>query len=754
MTFRPILAACAGACFSAPAPASPAAMPTRAAVETGAVLPSWRNLPLGGGGYITGLVFHPREPGVVYLRTDVGGAYRRDHFAGRSVWTPLLDFLPAEQEPLYSVDGLAIDPSDPEVLYLALGHSLTRPGAVLVSHDRGASFRSTGLSLPFLGNGPRRWCGERLLVDPLAPSRLYVGSRTEGLWLGLREEGGDFRWNRLSGVGARLAHIHTVVADPQPGETRTSRLYAAGPEGPTQRSDDGGDHWRDIGGPAGPHRLAVDTKRHLWSTSPAGVHRYDPEAGIWHDLTPRPGQEYAALALEPPSTVCVAENRRGFDAPWWVSEKSGAPGSWRRLAADDGSIDPRKTVPWHPRRWFSSAPSAAAFDPFQPGHLWFTDWYTVWRSTDLRTTPVVFVSEPEGHEELVNLELAAPAPGARETLVYSGHADVGGFAHRDDRLYPETSFISHSDERLLVEVTGIAPATTSPSSVYLLGANCWQDGHHGEVQRGGLFFSADEGRSVRRCPGYNETWKWGRVAVGGKGIASVVVVSAGGGVQWSADGGESFSPAVGAPASKSLGISGHIFNRCHTLSADLVDEGRYHLLELNPLRVWQSVDGGRTWTVRSVIPGVPAPDTHESDPSIVTPPRNAWLIASPDAAGELWLASRGRLWRLPARSAEAVPIGALEGVQALAVGAAVTRGAPSAVYVFGRLAAADHRLALLRSTDRGERWERVSDDRQQLGKLVRLAADRSVPGRVFVGTGGRGVLVGNVGASPQDQTER
>ncbi len=40
----------------------------------------WGTIPLGGGGFVTGLIIHPLDPQIKYIRTDVGGAYR---------WTPL-----------------------------------------------------------------------------------------------------------------------------------------------------------------------------------------------------------------------------------------------------------------------------------------------------------------------------------------------------------------------------------------------------------------------------------------------------------------------------------------------------------------------------------------------------------------------------------------------------------------------------------------------------------------------------------------
>ncbi|MFZ1054342.1 MAG: hypothetical protein WAN79_01615, partial [Opitutaceae bacterium] len=49
----------------------------------------FRNVVIGGGGFVTGIIFSRAEKGLVYLRTDVGGAYRRE--ASSKEWVPLLD---------------------------------------------------------------------------------------------------------------------------------------------------------------------------------------------------------------------------------------------------------------------------------------------------------------------------------------------------------------------------------------------------------------------------------------------------------------------------------------------------------------------------------------------------------------------------------------------------------------------------------------------------------------------------------------
>ena len=73
------------------------------------------NVRIGGGGFVSGLLYQPGAQDLLYARTDVGGAYRWD--PSRARWTPLLDWLPASDNNLYGVDSVAVDPSDANRLY-------------------------------------------------------------------------------------------------------------------------------------------------------------------------------------------------------------------------------------------------------------------------------------------------------------------------------------------------------------------------------------------------------------------------------------------------------------------------------------------------------------------------------------------------------------------------------------------------------------------------------------------------------------
>ena len=221
----------------------------------------WRNVAIGGGGFVTGLSFHPRERGLAYARTDVGGAYRWDAAAQR--WIPLTDWIGRDDANLTGIESLALDPADADRVYLAAGtytHARAGNGAILRSSDRGATFARSDLPFKLGGNELSRGNGERLAVDPNDGRVLFLGSRAHGLW---RSEDHGAHWARVEGFPAlatsesATASNHAgrkqsigivfVAFDPASGKpgAPTPVVYAgvSSREGGLFRSADGGKSW-------------------------------------------------------------------------------------------------------------------------------------------------------------------------------------------------------------------------------------------------------------------------------------------------------------------------------------------------------------------------------------------------------------------------------------------------------------------------------------------------------------------------------
>ena len=147
----------------------------------------YSNVQIVGGGFVDGLFFHPKSQGLMYARTDVGGAYRWNNVAnGDTQWVPLTDFV-GRFDSGYNlgVESLALDPNNANLLYLAVGEyddSYGDNGYILSSSNMGDSF--TAYPLPFKNgsNDNGRFAGERLSVDPANGQHIYFGTAENGLW--------------------------------------------------------------------------------------------------------------------------------------------------------------------------------------------------------------------------------------------------------------------------------------------------------------------------------------------------------------------------------------------------------------------------------------------------------------------------------------------------------------------------------------------------------------------------------------------
>ena len=158
---------------------------------------TWKNVQFVGGGFVDGIVFHPTAKGICYCRTDMGGAYRRNPETLR--WEPLLDWVSYADLNLMGVESIALDPSDPDKLYLACGtytNPRTPDGVILRSNDMGATFQRTDVPFKMGGNEDGRGNGERMAVDPDNGNTIYLGTRLAGLW---KSADGAVSWKKVEG---------------------------------------------------------------------------------------------------------------------------------------------------------------------------------------------------------------------------------------------------------------------------------------------------------------------------------------------------------------------------------------------------------------------------------------------------------------------------------------------------------------------------------------------------------------------------
>jgi len=269
---------------------------------------TWQIVKIVAGGVMPGVYFHPTEPGLMYIRADVGGAYRWN--AATSLWTPLTDWLGGTNADwsLMGIESIAIDPTDPNRLYLAAGMYITSwspiNAAILASDNRGATFQRVDLPFKMGGNDliNGQQTGERLAVNPFKPNELYLGTHENGLWVS--EDYGS-AWSQMASFpitsSPDLAGVIFVRFDPRHAGT----VYAGAYTGGIYRSTDSGATWQQVPGqpttlPDGetlrPMRCALGPDGLLYVTyansagmiaiSNGAVYRFDTGTGVWTDITP------------------------------------------------------------------------------------------------------------------------------------------------------------------------------------------------------------------------------------------------------------------------------------------------------------------------------------------------------------------------------------------------------------------------------------------------------------------------------------
>jgi xyloglucan-specific exo-beta-1,4-glucanase len=721
----------------------------------------WRNVRVGGGGFSPGIVFSRAERDLAYLRTDIGGLYRRDKKLNR--WIALQDHMP--QSNYFGIESVAPDPRDANVVYAAAGMYRREPAAIIRSADRGATWEIFPTEFRMGGNEDGRGLGERLAVDPNEPSILYFGSRHDGLQ---RSRDHGRTWSKvdsfpraglgLPSSGPTHAGLSFVVFDPASaarGEpTRTIYVGIADPMTThLYRTLDAGKRWEPVPNQPDakwlPAQAQLDSRGILYITyatsiGPNGilngaVFRLDTRTDEWRDITPdrsesKPPGGYMGLSIDRqrPGTLVVATVNRWQpgDTLW----RSGDDGEhWTSLSElSDRDVSATPFLGWgEPHAEFGHWMSGVAIDPFDSSHMAYTTGATVHATRELlagdQNKRILWRPWVDGVEETAIITLTSPPLGP---LLLSGFGDISGFVH--DRLdrSPTTMHLH--------------PAFTN--TVFLDYANQAPN----VVVRGGrarLPRGVDRGNAVTLAwsQDFGRTWLPLRVpAQEGKRLDingdTPIAVSADGTTFIAMTPMPLVTRDRGATWQRAEGLS-----RGSRVIADRNDASRWYAMDFEDRRVLESTNGAASFTTRSTT-GLPM-DIRDARPSN---PERPWpLLSTPGLAGELWFVAKQGLFRSRdgGGSFEHVPSDVV--VEALAFGKSPPGKKYPALFAIGSRGTL---RAIWRSDDEARTWIRVNDDRHEYGRRFRvIAGDPRVFGRVYVGTDGRGIVYGAPVGAPADR---
>jgi len=730
----------------------------------------WQNVKFGGGGYVPGLIFHPTSPNVLYARTDIGGAYRWN--AATSTWTPITDGFGAEEGFFNGSESIALDPNDDQRIYMSTGLYASEASAarLYMSTDRGDNWQHVDLPFPVGSNNQGRAIGERMMVDPNNPAVLFYGSRTAGLW---KSADHGQTWAQVAslsnvkmtqaqinagqfssamgvegvlfdtgtkGTGSATQTIYTAVAPDYAGVAGLNyNLY---------KSTDGGATWTGVTTPVAgyhiPHMVrAKDGMIYIAFTQGSGpgaggaAALYKFDGTHWTLLKSFEPTQWTSFGIGGLSVYGSGPTTRialGISNSWgnWegqpvVALSDDAGTTWREIES---------TTPHNPVDVdFSGWVDDVEIDPNNPEHIMHVFGGGVWETRNASAAKPTWNLAVNGIEETATLGLTTPPKGAAYTLLNSS-GDIGMHVQTELLKKPTRGPAGYFSNGNAADM-----AWSNPAYIAAVGSTWVQGRTHGT-------YSTDSGVTWTPFAGDHPD------AAANQGAATIAVTKPGN-IVW--------APANSVPAYSTDNGATWAYTNLPALAAVGVDRG-YRIVadRKNPNKVyaynsggawwnqwsdtahfWYSTDGGHTFTESAAF----------TKTSVVTDFYDSSVAVNPNAEGDVWVADGQHVLHSTDSGVNWTQLNAtaaiwdtnptwrepnVYGASSIALGKAPAGATySSSVYIVGTINGV---WGVYRSDDGGAAWRRINDDKHQYAGISNLAADQTVPGRVFAAGAGRGVL--------------
>lgn len=751
----------------------------------------YKNAPIPGGGYVTGFCFHPKEPNVLYIRTDIGGTYRFDG----NRWHSLIDHVSGEDLALSYPIALALDPDNPDALYIMSGVNGAGFGIFSISRDRGEHFVNKTIPITVHGNLSGRGTGSRLVVDRKDSNTLYFASQLDGLWK--TTDLGD-NWNKLPVPEDYTTFVwvsddsQTLVVGTAGYTTRESDTlrghslyvsYNAGcsfeklpmPENTmiadakmnglvASRYDFDGEYLYVTMNSTGrwnyivPLGYSCDTgdviggrvvRYRFENGKILGFDDITPEGALWcnygfggiSSCPSRPGLLACSTLCrekEAPETVYVSED---YGRTWRVSLCGLETGG---IQFRTSYMKPRYNGGVSLLHWISDV----KIDPFDPNRLWLNSGTGVFKTDHLLSENGHYHDWCDGIEETVHLNVYAPLSG--DVLLVDIVGDLGGFAFRDLDKPCDNSFDDAEGNRYITCINADV-SDRNPDLAIITARGNWKG-----KTKGGLIRTKDGFKTFEKLdisgefspllaaqlqqilqPNVNPGW----VAMSTNGqnivwsVADQIRLPVGF-VITSNDHGTTFH------STKIYDLVGvTVTEGCMKVFADRMDPDLFYGFG-EAGQVYLSRDGGSTYYQKETnLPNV--------DFGLIDCANKTEIRGVPGVSGVFYLAlGQKGLWKLcydmKADRFTAIRLSA-EGDSCLRCGLGL--GKPGGdflrddkmIYLCGVIGG---EYGFYRTLDEGKTYARLNTAQQMYGEIMSIDGDKRVFGRFFLATGSRGVLYG------------
>ncbi|MFC0772159.1 T9SS type A sorting domain-containing protein [Terrimonas alba] len=682
---------------------------------------TWKHAPIGGGGFVTGIVTH-KTSGDRYCRTDVGGAYRWD--ATNNKWVQLLDWLGDSQSDLYGVEALALDPQNANNIYMLCGTNYIGTGksAILKSTDKGNTFTYTDLTNTFKvhGNGSGRGNGERLAVDPKNSNILFCGTRANGLW---KSTDAGVTWSQTWSDVTTTANgngICFVLFDPSSsvvnGATQTIYIGVSRTGGATlYRSTNGGASFTDISPTTSfmPHRAALqgttmyvtysDNEGPQSTNGDGKVYKLNTSTGVWTNVTPVSWKDhsYGGVSIDPTNvnrvivSSCGSYTNNQFGTGWgdFVFLTTDGGSTWTLKNGTNATYD-ANGMGWSccgAVNWMD----CIEFDQANVNRVRVIGGGGVYTCPDITAANCSWKYDVIGIEETALLDVTSIPGGS----VISSFGDVTGFVHEPLTAVPQARLSpTDGNNQSIAYAAGntnrVVRASNGGNVVYYSndkGAT-WTGASTNMGTDGKVSISADGG-TILHCPGSSSTTYY----------------TTNNGASWSACSGVSVQYA--APV------------------ADQVNANYFYIFSPRTGELFRSTNKGVSFS----LAGTPGASTANY------PWEPAQMRTVPGFEGHVWvpLFFNGLKYSTNAGVAYTT-VSNVTYCKAIGIGKAMPGASYPTVFIWGTVSGV---TGLFRSTDQGATWLKLNDDAHQFAGAPLLAGDMNVAGRVFMSAGGgRGLI--------------
>lgn len=667
----------------------------------------WSNVFLGSLGYVTGIYSHPLDDNALFCRTDVGGSYRYNYEYDK--WVCITDTMTGYEMGTDNMInlGMAIDPTDIDTIYLA-----TKTG-LMKTTDGGVTWRKLNINVS-LTDDQNRLYGEPIAVDPHSPNLVYFG--TDGDGIKVSRDGGE-TWTKASGVPDQTLYgIRCIVFDNDKVNDKGETVVYAGVSGHgVYKSEDGGRSFSKMpDSPVFQGRMqCVDGSIYVGMSSrvnsmndkgtviktdmPNGLYVF--RNGEWEDITPPQSsvRDFTAMAVkedDPNFIIAVQTPYLGSD----MFRSTDGGKNWKSL----GKLKNYCSL---------------VFNRANPNELYMAFGAGIEKIKDVTADNIEIVTDDTGVEELCN-EVLVSIPGAK-TRLFSGNLDWGFFGNRE--LAERAERIGNP---LVPDVQAMDYCGQDPS-ITVMSASSINFGGGSIV----IELSRDYGETWERVNTWSASNLVANVAVGAEpldnGLPIIMFRAITGndaGVYVSRDAMQTWEKLDLPALSANRWDSGNL----HLISDKVNGKVFYYIYNNSIYVTW---DGGVTWKFVNSVP-----DKTVGGKNLIweASPTHEGRLAYCGASGIMVSEDYGYTWKKTNDLIYAEQVSFGKGPD----------DNTDALYACGKTTS---QQGVFRSTDMGETWMCVSDPANKMPQRVILymCGDKNVFGRVYVGTSGRGVLVGS-----------